>query len=204
MKNLSKSEVIKILTKAAKDYETNLLNRDFLIAYQERQTIKFSCVRFLKHNFKHLTGVSSNLPANVFYNKCIDNKLSPDDFQIDSRGKVAQKMEVLPHLGNVLYKNCMIGPFLNSGIQISADYFVGDTRVYISIGIRNDLKGNPDFPVSLYSEDIRKLTSPSCRVIAIFSKFTNVKEYTTCTFLANGITLASLKIPSDYIVNCNQ
>ena len=200
MKNVSKAEVIKTITGAVKEYDKKLANRDFLIAYKENQEIKFSCVGFRKHNFKHLTGVDTKLPSNVFYNKCIDGKLSPKDFEIDNKGKVAQKMVVLPYLGEVLYKNCMIGQLINSGIAIRADYFVGGTRVYICVGIRNS-ETNVDFPVSLYNEDIRKITAPSCRVLAIFAKEAKNRTYTECTFLAKNVELNKIKIPSEYSVS---
>ena len=93
MKNVSKAEVVKTITGAAKEYEKKLANRDFLIAYKENQEIKFSCVGFRKHNFEHLTGVDTKLSPNVFYNKCIDGKLSPNDFEIDKKGKVAHSFE---------------------------------------------------------------------------------------------------------------
>ena len=41
--------------------------------------------------------------------------------------KTERKLLVLPKLHELLYHNCMIGDFINSGIMIRADYFVGDT-----------------------------------------------------------------------------
>ena len=50
----------------------------------------------------------------------------------------------------------MIGNFIDSGIYIKADYFVGNTKAILSIGFRYGKKA--DFPVTLYKEDVRKLS----------------------------------------------
>ena len=57
------------------------------------------------------------------------------------------------------------------------------------------------FPVSLYNEDIRKMTAPSCRVLAIFAKEAKNRTYTECTFLAKNVELNKIKIPSEYSVS---
>lgn len=115
---------------------------------------------------------------------------------------------VLPYLPDLLYNNCMIGEFIDSGICIKADYFIGNTKAVLSIGFR---KGNNiDFPVTLYNEDIRKLTQPTCKVLAIFCKEYNETYYMKCTYLAkkqdihklaaylsgDAIMLKTLKLPS--------
>ena len=71
-----------------------------------------------------------------FSEKCINHKLSPGDFEFDKGGKTQQKMLVLPFLHELLYHNCMIGNFINSGIYIKADYFVGNTKAVLSVGFR--------------------------------------------------------------------
>ena len=55
--------------------------------------------------------------------------------EMDSKGKVQQKLIVLPYLSELLYNNCMIGNFINSGIYIKADYFVGNTKAILSAPI---------------------------------------------------------------------
>ena len=88
-------------------------------------------------NFKHLTGVKSRLSAQQFYDACLSGKLSERDFELDRKGKAQQKLAVLPYLSELLYHNCMVGSFINNGVVIRADYFVGDTRAVISVGFRD-------------------------------------------------------------------
>lgn len=47
-------------------------------------------------NFLHMTGVKIQLSTQQFYEACLDSKLSENDFEIDNKGKVQQKLMALP------------------------------------------------------------------------------------------------------------
>lgn len=102
---------------------------------------------------------------------------------------------VLPFLHELLYHNCMIGNFIDSGICIKADYFVGNTKAVLSVGFRYGRKA--DFPVSLYKEDVRKLSQPTNKVLAIFVREYNQQTYTECTYLSKGQEINKLSISED-------
>ena len=182
MKNYDVKQALPIIVKAAKEYEEKLNNYHFLIIYIEKNTIKFCCVGFRALNFLHLTGVKTKLSAPVFYSACINGKLSTRDFSVDTHGKAQQKLYVLPYLSELLYHNCMIGYFINSGILIRADYFVGDTKAILSVGFRYGKAA--DIPVSLYRENIKTLTNPTCKVIGIFRKKYNEQKFSEYTYLS--------------------
>ena len=143
----------------------------------------------------HLTGVSTKLSAKRFYEKCIHRKLSPEDFELDKSGRTQQKLMVLPFLHELLYHNCMIGNFINSGICIRADYFVGNMKAILSVGFRHGKK--VDFPVTLYKEDVRKLSQPTNKVLAIFVRNYNQQSYTECTYLSKGQEISKLQISEE-------
>lgn len=136
MKKYDEKTALPIIIKAAKEYDEKLNDKHFMIVYQDKNEVKISEVGFRDMNFLHLTGVSSNLSATMFYSACISGKLSIRDFSIDSKGKAQRKLMVLPYLPKLLYNNCMIGKFINSGIYIKADYFVGNTKAILSVGFR--------------------------------------------------------------------
>lgn len=184
MKKLSKKEVLAIILNASKEYEAKLRDKHFLIVYQNDKEYKTACVGFRDMNFLHMTGVNTKFSASQFYKACIDQMLSEKDFEIDTYGKVQQKIAVLPYLSELLYNNCMIGDFIDSGIYIRADYFVGNTKAILSVGFRTGK--SVDYPVTLYNEDIRKLSNPTCKVLAVFMKAYNDKEYSKCTYLSKG------------------
>ena len=91
---------------------------------------------------------------------------------------------VLPYLTSLMYNACIIGDFVNSGVYIRADYFVGNTRAVLSIGFKSG--SNIDYPVTLYNEDVRKLTQPTNKVLAIFMKEYNQGDYRICTYQSKG------------------
>lgn len=118
---------------------------------------------FRDMNFLHLTGVKTKLPAQLFYSAAISGKLSERDFSLDTKGKAQQKLAVLPYLHELFYHNCMIGNFINSGIYIKADYFVGDTKAVLSVGFRYGK--NADMPITLYNENVKALSRPVYKVL---------------------------------------
>lgn len=179
-----KKKAIDIIVKAATNYRKTLQDKTFLLIYQESGKTKTVQVEFRENHFLHLTGVQTSLSAKRFYEKCVSHRLSPVDIELDKNGKAQQKLMVLPFLHELLYHNCMIGEFIDSGICIKADYFVGNTKAILSLGFRFGKKA--DFPVTLYKEDVRKLSQPTNKVLAIFVKDHKKHSYTECTYLSKG------------------
>ena len=190
-----KNKAIAVIVNAAENYSKYLQDKVFLVVYIENTRAKTVQVEFRDNHFLHLTGVCTKLSAKRFYEKCINRKLSPEDFELDKSGKTQQKLMVLPFLHELLYHNCMIGNFINSGICIRADYFVGNTKAILSVGFRYGKK--TDFPVTLYKEDIRKLSYPTNKVLAIFVRDYDQQSYTECTYLSKGQEISELPITEE-------
>lgn len=199
MAKYDKKAALKIMVEAAKNYEEKLNDKHFLIVYREGNDTKTVSVGFRDMNFLHMTGVKTRLSAQQFYAACLESKLSEHDFEIDNKGKVQQKLMVLPYLSELLYHHCMIGDFINSGICIRADYFVGDTRAVLSVGFRTGKR--TDFPVTLYKEDVRKLSQPTNKVLAIFSKHYKDRQYDNCTYLAKNQSICELRVSDEVFAN---
>lgn len=195
MVKYDKKAALKIIVNAAKEYNEKLNDKQFLIVYRKEKSTGISCVGFRDMNFLHMTGVRTKLSAQQFYYACLESKLSEKDFDIDNKGKVQQKLTVLPYLAELLYHNCMIGDFINSGTFIRADYFVGNTKAVLSVGFR--VGKNVDFPVTLYREDVRKLSQPTNRVLAIFVKEYKEQRYNKCTYLSEGQKIHKLPVEED-------
>lgn len=195
MAKYNKQIALQIIMKAAKEYDEKLKDKHFLIVYRKEHVIETVKVGFRDFNFLHLTGVSTKLSAQMFYASCIEARLSENDFELDKKGKVQQKLMVLPYLSNLLYHNCMIGNFINSGVFLKADYFVGNTKVVLSIGFKSG--SNIDYPVTLYNEDVRRLTNPTNKVLAIFMKEYNQSDYIMCTYQAKNCDISKVPISED-------
>lgn len=179
------------LVESAKRYDKRLNNKDFLVVYQENREIKAVHVGFKDVNFLHLTGITTELSAKQFYSACVSGKISEKDFSVNKKGFVEQKLAVLPYLPDLFYYKCMIGNFVNSGIYIKADYFIGNTKAVLSVGFR--YRKNVDFPVTLYKDDVKKLGNPLFKVIAIFSKGSREIIFNTCTYLSKGQDIDKIK-----------
>ena len=89
MAKYDKKAALKIMIEAVKQYEEKLNDKQFLIIYREGKDIKTVNVGFRDMNFLHMTGVKTRLSAQQFYEY---------DFEIDNKGKVQQKLMVLPYL----------------------------------------------------------------------------------------------------------
>lgn len=187
-----KKKALEIIVEAAKQYDKWLKSNHFLIFYQKGKEQDFVEVDFRDLNFLHLTGIKTKLSAQRFFSLCIDGKLSEKDFDLDTKGKAQQKLMVLPFLHELLYHNCMIGDFINSGVLIKSDYFVGDTKAVLSVGFRSGK--TVDMPDTLYKENVKKLIKPVCKVLAIFKKPYNQQTYTECTYCSKGINLSELSL----------
>lgn len=188
-----KKKALEIIVEAAKQYDKWLKSNHFLIFYQKGKEQDCVEVGFRDLNFLHLTGIKTKLSAQRFFSLCIDGKLSEKDYDLDTKGKAQQKLMVLPFLHELLYHNCMIGDFINSGVLIKSDYFVGDTKAVLSVGFRSGK--TVDMPVTLYKENVKKLIKPVCKVLAIFKKPYNQQTYTECTYCSKGINLSELSLP---------
>lgn len=183
---------MKIIVEAAKSYEEKLKDKHFLIVYQGDKQFRTVCVGFRDLNFLHLTGVKTRLSAKVFYAAAVSGKLSIRDFSLDTKGRARQKLAMLPYLHELLYHNCMIGNFIGSGVFIKADYFVGDTKAVLSVGFRSGK--SVDMPVTLYKENIKKLSRPVHKVLTIFVKRYNEDIYNECTYLAKGQKIEEMQL----------
>lgn len=185
MKNFSKAEAIRIITDAATEYDASMRNRQFLVAYSGSPGIDFCIVGFKAHNFKHFTGVKSDLSAADFYRKALAHKLSPNDFCFDSAGNAQRKLAVLPQLSRMFFGNALRGVFARSGIRLEADYVIGGTATRIAVAFRNGNKF--DVPVSLYCEDVKNLTIGSTKVLAVWRRSFGETDFTENTYNATGI-----------------
>lgn len=195
MKKYSKKEALRIITDSAKAYDKTLCGNCFLLCFELDGINHFSEFGFQAHNFKHFTGVRcSSCTSKQFYMRALSGRLSERDFDFDVYGNSHRKLAVLPMLPNLFSAPLLYGAFNRSGLYISADYFVGRTN-NISLGIRHS---HPfDVPVSLYCEDIRKLSNKAVKVLAVWKRKFGVEQYVSPCYCMDAVDSQSLL--SEYI-----
>lgn len=55
--------------------------------------------------------------------------------------------------------------------------------------LRYKWRNTIDFPVTLYNEDVRKLSQPTNKVLAIYTKYYNEQSYNTCAYIAKNLNI---------------
>lgn len=171
LKRYTKEEAIRILNSAAKEYQSKMSGRFFVIIYYDkvREKILYKKIKFTKGNFKHLTGVKymDNVQSGDFLKLCLNGKLSPEKIIFRNDGFTELKLSVLPYLSSLFYNPFWIGDSINNDITINADYFTGDKTCRVSLGFRSS---KDDFPVSLKCQSIRETVKKENDVLIVYTR----------------------------------
>lgn len=103
----TKAEAIGIVVRCAQTYKQELDGKNllFICTDKHKKTIPIE-LSFYGNNYLHLTGLKApksengdiavELFANDFYQKCLDHKLSPTDFDFAEDGTTHMELDVLP------------------------------------------------------------------------------------------------------------
>lgn len=178
----------------AAEYDKKLAGRIFTIIYMDRirHCIDYKQIRFLGANFQHLTGIKylDDIKPGFFWKLCLNHKLSPKKVIFRKDGFTQMKLAVLPYLPKLLYNNFWIGESLNNDITINADYYVGDTKCIMSLGIRT---GKEDFPVSLKKQSIKEVVKKENNVLAVYSRKISDRHNCSCCYRHKDFLLGNLK-----------
>ena len=207
---MDKRRAIQIITKAAVLYRDNLEDQKVLFLYgipsevkKQLQTqdkvlsaIQSYEVAFHRYNFLHLTGVRLNKNGTAsaihFYQKCLDGRLSENDFTFAQDGSMGQKLDILESM-MLLKKNVtMIGEFTDRGPKLFTDKVAGN--VCGCVGFVKDRNTKLNVPNTLLKKDIRDVTAqPVYKVFAVISKHYTDDKYTNIVKCDNSIDLKTCR-----------
>ena len=207
---MDKRRAIQIITKAAVLYRDNLEDQKVLFLYgipsevkKQLQTqdkvlsaIQSYEVAFHRYNFLHLTGVRLNKNGTAsaihFYQKCLDGRLSENDFTFAQDGSTGQKLDILESM-MLLKKNVtMIGEFTDRGPKLFTDKVAGN--VCGCVGFVKDRNTKLNVPNTLLKKDIRDVTAqPVYKVFAVISKHYTDDKYTNIVKCDNSIDLKTCR-----------
>ena len=136
---MDKRRAIQIMTKAAQLYKEHLEDQKVLFLYglpkevkkqlQDKGKILSSVqeyeVAFHRYNFLHLTGVRLNKKETAsaihFYQKCLDKRLTENDFSFAKDGSTGQKLDILERM-MLIKKNVTAQPTYKVFAVISKHY----------------------------------------------------------------------------------
>ena len=192
---MDKRRAIQIITRAAELYRDNLEDQKVLFLYGIPSEVKkqlqtkekyLSCIQayevaFHRYNFLHLTGVKLNTKQTAsaihFYQKCLDKRLTENDFNLAKDGSTGQKLDILENMMLIKRNVTMIGDFSDRGPKLYSEKAAGN--VCGCIGFVEDRNTRLDVPNTLLKKDIRDITArPTQKVYAVISKkYTDGKYY---------------------------
>ncbi len=213
---MDKKKAISVITKAAKLYHEKLEDQKLLFIYgvpsvinkqiaQNAETImgiNYYEVVFHRSNFLHLTGVIINkettMSAINFYEKCIDGRLSEDDFMLSRDGTTDQKLDVIESMMNIKKTASMIGDFTDRGPKLYSEKVAGN--VCACMGFVTDGYTKLNVPNTLLKKDIRDVSSkPLQKIFAIMSKEYTDEKYTVVEKCDNILELSKVRGIHDYV-----
>lgn len=93
-----KERVKREIIAAAKDYKRYFVDYDYLLYSKDFRYQRCYFISAKEDNFLHLTGVHTHLSAQQFFEKCLDDTLTEDDFDIGDKmqkGSIRRKISVL-------------------------------------------------------------------------------------------------------------
>ena len=203
---MDKRRAIQIMTKAAQLYKEHLEDQKVLFLYglpkevnkqlQESNKILSSVqgyeVVFHRYNFLHLTGVRLNKKETAsaihFYQKCLDKRLTENDFVFAKDGSTGQKLDILERMMLIKKNVTMIGEFTDRGPKLYTEKAAGN--ICGCIGFVKDKNTKLNVPNTLLKKDIRDVTAqPTYKVFAVISKHYTDEKYTNLVKMDKSIDL---------------
>ena len=207
---MDKRRAIQIMTKAAQLYKEHLEDQKVMFLYGVPSEInkqlltdtrilssmeKYEVV-FHRGNFLHLTGVKLNKTevssAIHFYEKCLDKRLTENDFILSKDGSSGQKLDILESMMGIKHCATMIGEFSDRGPMLFTEKVAGNVRG--CIGFIKDRNTQLNVPNTLLKKDIRDITrKPMQKIYAILSKNYTADKYTQIEKLDKDIDIKSCR-----------
>ena len=205
MRSYTKEEARRIVMQCAKAYNQNLEDKKYMIIFRDMTDngIKFLEIYFGKENYQHLTGVelvdeNGNVRkhvAELFYEKCLNNRLRKDEIQFKKDGTTNLKLAALPVIMQIHKVTKIAGGYNGTRPYLVADKLIGN--VNFCLGLIKDSNSEYYLPASSLLESIKKLTNEPSQVLAIFSKDKAEAFYKKVRYVAKGLNLKRLNIPQE-------
>lgn len=189
-----RKNAVSLITSAAQSYRDLLVGKRFLYVFDGR----YIEVLFEAKNFKHLTGVSTNLSAERFFKYAVGHKLAASQIWFDAGHPYALSIRKLKHLGDMANMSSSENLMLEDIYTNTKTYKFGttDLRFTLCMGMPTDFEGNEigDCYVveSLRDEDCFSRSTGAFVVTHILSRPNDKKKYSDVLFMDTSATLDDL------------
>lgn len=111
-----KTKVKEEAIRCSKLYKSLFVDYDYLLCSDVFTKAEYYIIQGHKDNYRHLTGVATEVSAEVFFDKCYDGTLTEDDFSFEkknqsesqTKGAVRDKIRVLPDIGSLFSDSSIV------------------------------------------------------------------------------------------------
>lgn len=201
---MNKEEALKIILDSAKSYSENFINCNLLfVACDKHKKVSFLETTFYSSNFLHLTGIEPSSKyfdkASMFFQDCLDNIVTVDDFNFDKEGQSHLKLQVLKAATSKGMSAKMYGEY-NAFILhelLNTEKLIGNNNLCLGF-VKAKESNNIYVPNTLLKKDIRDLTGSYKRIIATYKKSIKDVKYNEMVYLAKKTHLKDYTFPKEY------
>lgn len=198
---MDKIKAAGIISQAASIFENQHRSKNLLIIFGEPNHPQYIETKADSKNFLHLTGVVlnktsilSDIPdhqgnvSEIFFEKTLYRKLSPNDFDFKKDGTTEQKLNVLTQALRIASNAKMIGEYSGNRLKLQTDKLAGS--VYSCVGFINI--GQYYVPNTVLATDIRQEVHERRRVLAVLSKSIVEEKYSVIESVAKKMDIQLL------------
>ena len=163
MHSYTLEEARSIVMRCAKQYRDNLLGKTFIIIYRDRvdNLMKFLEIYFGSDNYQHLTGIElldeeGNVRrhvAELFFDKCLNNRLVKNEIQFKPDGTTNLKLAALPTMIQIQKVTKIAGDYNGARPYLIADKLIWN--VNFCLGLIQACEKGCYVPASTLLEDIK-------------------------------------------------
>lgn len=186
--------LVKEISMAANLYRTHLVGKQFMYVFDN----KYIEVLYKAANFRHLTGVATNLSAKQYYSYAARNILSTSQIWFDKQHPYDLAIRKIKHLSELATLASSENFILEEITTDTKRYKFGTTDLNFTLCMNRELddqgkiKGDCFIVESLRDGDCFSKSKEVFIVTHIFSKPNDVKQYTDLLFLDDSANMEML------------
>ncbi len=193
-KNQDRLDIIKKIHNAAVLYKRNLVGRRFMYVFDER----YIEVIFKAQNFRHLTGVDTNLSANRFYDYSVKNLLEASQIFFSAShpfNLCTRKVQHIDEIATMAATECFMLEEIRTD-TMTYKFGTTDLNFTLCLNKETDKNGNEKSECyvvqSLRDEDCFSKCGEAYEVTHIFSRKNDQREYTDLLYVDDSSSIEKL------------
>ena len=204
-KELDRASLVKEICKAARLYKEHLVGNRFLYAFDGR----YIEVLYKVANFKHLTGVETNLSAKKFYEYAVKNQLQASQIHFSAQHPYmlcTRKIKHICQVATLASSECFMLEEIKTNTQT---YKFGTTDLNFSLCMNKEFdrygyaKDDCYIVQSLRDEECFSKSKSAYVVTHILSRKNDAKAYTELRYMNQSSTLEDLSAQILAMVDLN-